>query len=1439
MKLVKRIAFIMLILAMLITSSVYAAPKYIIVDNKAYDILGASDEAYRNAMLEAINNATSVYIADDEGKTVSLLDMTADGEYSEKLAAAPNVADELVGKVKIIKEDLSEGDIIEIPGGQVKPEELKVESASAINNTTIKVVFSEEVPAEVAVKANFTVSKGTLESANKTGEKEVLLTVAGLNYEDVLTVTVVDPAYTQEVSVPSVDQLFKLVIKTDAEDDTIKSDGADMTMLTASIIEKATDEIIKRDAQIQFTTTLGSLSQPQVALQNGEASTQLRSISSPTSVTAVVTAVVASAPGAEHYVGLSGQKIVKFTPTGVAEGSVEMVAAVEAGADQGDRFFVTFSGDITAKAYKAGVDKLAVGPIKNGMGVRYVDGAGIRRDIVVKDVYNIRPDTLMFVLETDSDTPLSAVPVSNMIDRNYASALAPNYLRDNVNHKIIFPNNVPGVVVGSDVITFMMSDVTKPFVYGVDAEDNMTIKVRFSEAIAEDIAEGADFGINPYFKIDGKELRLFEAAAPSVTQINNAKLNNEIIVTQLNVGTYTSSDNDKRNEVDIKIHKEFKLATGTHGIQIANVGDWAGMTDKPQNIVTTQTFNFDVLADTGIPAVEVIRQSPEQFLITFNKPVDTVTGKTAEDAIKIYTKEGYAADPKQEMEHFANSSGGDYIITEVDEDGMSLGSIAPTSGLSEVTRLLVEFNRDWSVKLIGNADTKDNYWKSDISPLSFEFDHIESLTGLKMSKTTKTLANPYDGVSPTIVGAEDLYEKIPDKAFRSITALQNNTSGQFVFVEMSEPVQLVEDRGGTVTAITNPVTPNLAQDPTLVATDYNELTGLPVQTYRFIKDDNQDKVVYGDARDVAEDDITFVIEPRTNLESGWWTLYIEQISDDHGNTSATVSTRVFVPESEIIVSDTRIAWAAFDNDDDTVISPTKSYDYIYVKFTKVMKVYTADGVDTTMNYKFRGYDLPHGSEIFRGIDGITDDWDGVTIRMPKDAWEGINDGRDDFTTNMAVASNFKSEDGEKLSGPFQFELTDTATTDPFDDKDGISAADLFEAVYINNPDSESILSAAVIKAEAKDSDNDGDLDTIDLTFSSSVTLAGTEIILVGGKEFEAAGGTASTQSFIAKGGIDGTKVAANEIAGTSAKNLDVTLDGGAILINTGQVVDKAAPTITKAELNNDKDKITVTFSEEVTANNNYITNGFVKLATTTGFSFTGAGTATIDDIEHKESSANKVVLTVKNGDKITTASTLDVAAGILFDFTGKGVATPADGDGNPNIAIAFKPITGALAAGPAAPSTTFAFDGTNPNQLMGATTAMEYSLDGGTTWADATVDIDLTASLASITAANDIKVRVKATSTTAAGVTQTIDILAGPAAPSGYTASSDNSYTISGLTADTDYDVSLDSGSSWTVMITDNSGVLTFAQAESQVQLRVPATGTTLPGTATSDISVN
>ena len=123
---------------------------------------------------------------------------------------------------------------------------------------------------------------------------------------------------------------------------------------------------------------------------------------------------------------------------------------------------------------------------------------------------------------------------------------------------------------------------------------------------------------------------------------------------------------------------------------------------------------------------------------------------------------------------------------------------------------------------------------------------------------------------------------------------------------------------------------------------------------------------------------------------------------------------------------------------------------------------------------------------------------------------------------------------------------------------------------------------------------------------------------------------------------------------------------------------------------------------------------------------------------------------------------------------------------------------GAYSAVPATiPATTFSFDGANANQLMATTPQMQYSLDGGSTWANCSAgSTDLSGVVATISESNDIKVKDlgNAVTTTVSGV-QTIDITKAVTPSAGKTdctTVANNDGKLTGVTAAMEYKLSTD-----------------------------------------------
>jgi hypothetical protein len=238
---------------------------------------------------------------------------------------------------------------------------------------------------------------------------------------------------------------------------------------------------------------------------------------------------------------------------------------------------------------------------------------------------------------------------------------------------------------------------------------------------------------------------------------------------------------------------------------------------------------------------------------------------------------------------------------------------------------------------------------------------------------------------------------------------------------------------------------------------------------------------------VSQDDKSFVVRPVTKLTAGIWDMYIQHMPDDHGNSYETIAIEVNVPVSTV---SPKVAWIGFLNDvwvPHDGLSGGEIRDVIQIKFTDTMSVGASNGVDKTTNYKFRGYGLPAGSYIYQGIHGllagpglapgttiialtqqlnhaVTTGWDGVTIVMPRGAWDGMYGGTD-FSCNITLAENFKSKDGRTLDPTSrQVELThtfDPKLTPAFPGKNPAINDDpssniypyngsYYQAVYVNN-----------------------------------------------------------------------------------------------------------------------------------------------------------------------------------------------------------------------------------------------------------------------------------------------------------------------------------------------------------------------------------------------------
>lgn len=152
---------------------------------------------------------------------------------------------------------------------------------------------------------------------------------------------------------------------------------------------------------------------------------------------------------------------------------------------------------------------------------------------------------------------------------------------------------------------------------------------------------------------------------------------------------------------------------------------------------------------------------------------------------------------------------------------------------------------------------------------------------------------------------------------------------------------------------------------------------------------------------------------------------------------------------------------------------------------------------------------------------------------------------------------------------------------------------------------------------------------------------------------------------------------------------------------------------------------------------------------------------------------------------------------------------------------------------PDAPNATFAFDGVNANKLMGTTTAMQYSLDGGNTWTDCTApSTDLTSVMNSINENNGIQLRVKETATQQVGAVREFKFSKGGTVSGvsvqGCTTSDNNDGRLLGVTPAMEYQKV--GKSDWT----SGTGSAITGLTSGNYLVRIKAAGMVLAGNSTS-----
>ena len=867
-------------------------------------------------------------------------------------------------------------------------------TAAANSNTEVRVNFTKAVDAAAVenfkiAEENVSVSKAELSE----DKKSVLLTIAGAEYSKNynLTVTGIKVGGTVQAdqkltfTTPSPEVLNPTTLT--AERAILKSDGQDATTITFKITDKDGKPLTEKGMEVRFTTNLGKFATDRVSIQNGEAKVMYTSEALSENHTAVITATIIEAPADTKLIGTTATTSITLMPNPDQIDDTSIGATLTSiTAPTADRIYAYFNKEVNAEDFKIGDKpntKKFAAEIKSGLDNGYGEGSTMEEHEIV-----------------------GILPVEN--DKTALQLLVNKPMVDNSIVKVDFENKTQtnGIYIPKNTAYCKLTDARQPAVVSINAENQREIKIEFSEAVlrsmdcekgynSQGVREDALAAENlENYQIDGIQLsneqywgefdvKTEREATTTGTDATTLKRFSEKDRKDDNnrKGEITVGKYGDRNVVTIKLGRKQYLKPGTHRISIANVGDWAAKTDKERNIVSTEGFDFDIAEDTSTPNFTVTAMSPEQYLLEFNSEIVTTS-----DSDRITTDDSSLVASVLKLEA-KNANGTWSEISNSDGSGKNPIMVSRVKEDDTLTnKYLVEVMRDWT-QVYNTSNTRDNYYRHNYR-LTIDADKIQNpVNGLKnpalsVEITDDVIRTP-DGKSPEI-------EKIEDA--------EGNIGSYNVF--MTEPVKL------SASANEETLTPSQTQSQ-------NSTLGVAAPEAQFVH--------AGDGRTVegiietnvfmdAYDQIINVA-PETELSNGEWTLYVRSISDDVGNTAATLSKTISI-DNPVTETDFNVVWAAVGYDPGAyVYSQAENYgkaienaeknnnsqgNCIYVKFNKPVTLFgSSTNAQSISNYTLNGSPLPTGTEIRAHIKGYDDSvgenagiTDSVTIVLPKDRYAG-------------------------------------------------------------------------------------------------------------------------------------------------------------------------------------------------------------------------------------------------------------------------------------------------------------------------------------------------------------------------------------------------------------------------------------------------------------------
>ncbi|WP_338751905.1 S-layer homology domain-containing protein [Bacillus sp. FJAT-52991] len=492
-----------------------------------------------------------------------------------------------------------------------KTPDLEVRNVIALSKNSVQVTFNKAV--DSATASNFSIAGGTVKSVslNSTG------TVATLEVAELMDAkeyTIYFNGLKSEgkpATLPS--QTFKTPeavvkqweLKASAGTSSLLADGKSSTDITYQLVDAKTGAVDTNadNISIDVESTKGSLSSSRITLQDGTAKVKLTSPVSTTDVTASVTGKIAQATGDySHLVGkTAGTVSVVFKKPAETPGQVPVLTS--ASSSQADRLTLVFDRDIKLSSLVQTNSKGELLYTIDGKSGEFTKDK-IPSDVQAGAIHHYLYNNSLVVKQNNAEKKvlgLKPVPGNSKAIEVILEKSAGKLTNNQAVDIEVSPKNEDGQSVKSSM-RFYLTDAKKPEAISAQAIGQNQVKVNFSETV-----EAANFKIDAQYTSDKFDIKYGE--------FNPATLEDDRHTALL---TLNSNYNEGTSD-----SKPGYFTSGQHKVEVSSIQDMVGNTGGTKNL------DFTVAANATKPTASVRVESPEQFRVTFNTPVNLDEVKAA------------------------------------------------------------------------------------------------------------------------------------------------------------------------------------------------------------------------------------------------------------------------------------------------------------------------------------------------------------------------------------------------------------------------------------------------------------------------------------------------------------------------------------------------------------------------------------------------------------------------------------------------------------------------------------------------------------------------------------------------------------------------------------------------------------------------------------------